>query len=144
MVYRVRMGRRRNHQPAEPRDITALALAVMRRLFPKSDVLREFDAKHGIAHATVVLGSASLRITTGQPFLRTKPVVTSRRRHHAVFAKAVIVQPMVVFPRCAERGCAFPAIVGQRCRQHASDMVAERSTIPSVQRPVLSGLRFHA
>ena len=132
------MRRSRHLRPtASPFD---LAITAMRRLFPQSSFMLEYDARHGIVHATAALTSASIRIATGQPSLRTKPV--ARPRHHAMVAKAV-VQPVVI-PRCREKACPWPVHTNGFCRQHAVDAMAERSLVPSPTWTGLSGLRHFA
>jgi hypothetical protein len=37
----------------------------------------------------------------------------------------------MAMPKCKERGCPFPAIFGERCRQHTMDGMAECSVVSS-------------
>ena len=124
------MTRRRTRQPAERRDLTEMALANLRRLFPRSRFLIEYERAHGVVHAFATLASATMRITAGEP--RAKRVRT------------VAMPVIMASTKCAEKGCPFPSIVGQRCRQHAVDLSMERSLVPSPTWTGVSGLRFHA
>jgi hypothetical protein len=107
----------------------------MRRLFPKSRFLLDYEAKNGIAHGTAKLASAAMQMTGGM--LKSKRVTP-----RLAAAKVAIIQPVII-PKCRERGCPFPVFRDARCRAHLFDTVSEYSLIPSVQRPALSGLRRH-
>ena len=126
-MRRSRHPRRAGEQQVSTCD---LALRQLRRLFSKSPFTLAYGRANCAVHAFAKLASAQMQITTGEP--RAKRV-------------RIVAMPITMATvKCSERGCAFPAIIGQRCRQHATDMMAERSSIPCVARPVLSGLRFHA
>jgi hypothetical protein len=110
--------------------------------------MKAYERAHGIAHGFAKLSSASLRIATGTPHVSLRIRRTVSRRHvaapPAAARKPVVAMPaFVAIAKCSERGCVFPVFKNGRCRAHAFDATAEWSTIPSVSRPIVTGLRGH-